>query len=222
MYEGIIELEVIKTTDEDITFRVTTDVAAKIVVFDGKFAIPNQYKGIALLSSGDTYTIKAGESKAFIPAKGTIREQNSMYRIGYEENNVSRIYTSVTVTKGAYIEGNQLVDYSSIDPQSNGNPTRGMFITRPLKLDMPDVLKTVDTIIQRGNFKYGHVKSAVYGSRDLVNWVLIFTSTDHFLRGFRGSPYKYFRIVSIFELDSTESIFGATVQFTPRFQNRLR
>ncbi len=115
-----------------------------------------------------------------------------------------------------------LVDYSSTMQSTETQVIKGMLITRPLKLDMPDVLKTVDTVIQRGNFKYGHVKSAIYGSRDMINWILIWTSTDHYMRGFRGNPYKYFRIVSIYNLDQTESLFGASIQFTPRFQNRLR
>lgn len=135
--------------------------------------------------------------------------------------NISGQYTplqQVSVTATDHI--NQLVDYSKV---ANTNPTtRGLLVTRPLKLDMPDVLKTVYTVIQRGNFAYGHVKSAIYGSRDMANWILICTSTDHYLRGFRGNPYKYFRLLSIFDLNPTESLFGATVQFVPKFQNRLR
>lgn len=99
---------------------------------------------------------------------------------------------------------------------------KGLLITRPLKLDAPDVLKTVDTVIQRGNFQRGHIKTAIYGSRDLINWFVVWTSVDHYLRGFRGTPYKYFRLVLLCDLDPTESVYGCTIQYTPRFTNRLR
>lgn len=100
--------------------------------------------------------------------------------------------------------------------------TKGLLITRPLKLGAPDLLKTVDTIIQRGKFEKGHVKTILYGSRDLFNWHLVYSSTDHYLRGFRGTPYKYFRIVLLCELSKDESIFGCTVQYTPRLLDQPR
>lgn len=95
-------------------------------------------------------------------------------------------------------------------------------LTRPLKLDMPDILKTVDTVIQRGDFRRGHVQSVLYGSRDLYNWHLVWSSKDHYLRGFSGTPYKYFRIALLCNLSPDESIFGASLQFTPRLTNQLR
>lgn len=120
-----------------------------------------------------------------------------------------------------------LADYSAegtLTTDADGNLTgiKGMLITRPLKLDAPDVLKTVDTVIQRGNFQRGHIKTAIYGSRDLIHWFVVWTSVDHYLRGFRGTPYKYFRLVLLCDLDPHESIYGCTVQYTPRFTNRLR
>ena len=98
----------------------------------------------------------------------------------------------------------------------------GLLVTRPLKLGAADVLKTVDTIIQRGNFRKGHVQSVLYGSRDLVNWHLVWSSKDHYLRGFRGTPYKYFRIALVCNLSPGESISGASLQFSMRQTNQQR
>ena len=98
----------------------------------------------------------------------------------------------------------------------------GIIVTRPLKLDAPDVLKTVDSIIQRGYFRKGHVSVLLYGSRDLMTWIPVYSSDDHYLRGFRGTPYKYFRLALICALDKEESIFGCSVQYTPRQVNKLR
>ena len=99
---------------------------------------------------------------------------------------------------------------------------KGLLITRPLKLDASDLLKTIDTAIQRGNFRKGSIKSALYGSRDLQNWSLIWTSQDHYLRGFRGTPYKYFRFALLCDMQPDESLFGATIQYTPRLLNQPR
>ena len=92
--------------------------------------------------------------------------------------------------------------------KTDGEQINGLLVTRPLKLDAADVLKTVDTIIQRGNFAKGHVQSALYGSRDLINWHLVWSSKDHFLRGFRGTPYKYFRIALLCSLTEDAFIFS--------------
>ncbi len=98
----------------------------------------------------------------------------------------------------------------------------GIMITRPLKLDAADVLKTVDTVIQRGNFRKGHVGSILYGSRDLHNWHLVWSSKDHYLRGFGGTPYKYFRIALLCNLAEDECVYGATVQYDTRKTNQPR
>ena len=97
-------------------------------------------------------------------------------------------------------------------------------ITRPIKLDpsLKDVHKTIDTIIVRGHFAKGHVKTVLYGSRDLLNWFPVASSVDHYLRGFRGTPYKYFRIALICTLTHDESIWGCTIQYTPRLINQPR
>lgn len=114
-----------------------------------------------------------------------------------------------------------LVDFSKGDDAASSE-VKSMLVTRPLKLDAADILKTVDTVIQRGNFRKGHVQSVLYGSRDLEHWHLVWSSKDHCLRGFRGTPYKYFRIALLCNLTQAESIYGASVQFTPRLLNQPR
>lgn len=115
-----------------------------------------------------------------------------------------------------------LINFSEENEEEVLKGTNGILFTRPLKLDGPDILKTVDTIIQRGHFKNGHVQQILYGSRDLFHWSLVWSSTDQYLRGFRGTPYKYFRIALICKLDKAESIHGCTVQHTPRYTNQPR
>ena len=122
---------------------------------------------------------------------------------------------ALAVTSG----GGNLVNYSATTP---GTRVGGILITRPLKLDAPDVLKTVNTIIQRGNFAKGSVQSILYGSRDLYNWHLIWSSKDHFMRGFRGTPYKYFRVALLTNLSATEFLSGMSLDYIPRLTNQPR
>lgn len=97
-----------------------------------------------------------------------------------------------------------------------------LYVTRPLKLEAANVLKTVASVIQRGLFRKGNVSTALYGSRDLQNWHIVWSSKDHYLQGFRGSPYKYFRIAGVATLSPDENIYGASVEFTPRQTNKPR
>ena len=106
--------------------------------------------------------------------------------------------------------------------KSSAQQVKCLYTTRPLKLEAANVLKTIDNVIQRGFFRKGNVATALYGSRDLINWHLVWSSKDHYLRGFRGSPYKYFRIAGVATLSADENIFGASVQFTPRQMGQPR
>lgn len=134
------------------------------------------------------------------------------------------VFTNLASTINAYPEAlamthdNKLVSFSETDEQV----CKGLFITRPLKLEAADVQKTISTLIQRGHFQRGDVATVLYGSRDLYTWHLIWSSTDHYLRGFRGTPYKYFRIAGLATLTDGMSIFGASVDFEPRHTNQLR
>lgn len=97
-----------------------------------------------------------------------------------------------------------------------------LLITRPLKLEAPDIQKTVDTIIQRGVFPNGSVAQVLYGSRDMYHWQPVWSSADHYLRGFAGSPYKYYRIAVIGRLREGDSLYGSSIQFTPRLTDQPR
>lgn len=112
----------------------------------------------------------------------------------------------------------RLVDFS----QTNDTTINGLVVTRPLRLDAPNVLKTVNNVIQRGHFRRGHVKTVLYGSRDLFSWHLVWSSKDHFMRGFSGTPYKYYRIGLLLNMEPDESIYGCSVQHEPRHTNQPR
>ena len=108
----------------------------------------------------------------------------------------------------------------SCEAAADAVPT--FLVTRPLKLDAPDILKTLDTIMQRGNFPRTDVKVALSGSRDLINWFYIASSTNASLRGFIGTPYKYFRIVLFGDITPKHSLSSCSVSHTLRLTNKLR
>lgn len=118
----------------------------------------------------------------------------------------------------AVIDNGSLVNFSD----ESDDTYKNIVISRPLKLDAFDIHKSVDTIIQRGVFHKGHVKSVLFASNDLYNWVPVWSSVDHYLRGFRGTPYKYLRIALLTGLTKDEGITGCSVQFTPRLNNQPR
>ncbi len=118
----------------------------------------------------------------------------------------------------AMLSDGSFVDVSSSDAAS----VASLVVTRPLKLGYPDILKTIDTVIQRGYFQRGHIAQVLYGSNDLFNWHTVWSSTDKYLRGFRGSSYKYFRLVLLCRLDKAESIYGFTVRFNQRMNDQPR
>ena len=114
-------------------------------------------------------------------------------------------------------KSNNLVDFSI----NNTAPVHALIVSRPIKLT-PDVLKTVGNVIQCGFFRKGNVRSILYGSRDLFNWHLIWSSKDHYLRGFSGTPYKYYRIALDCTLQPDESVKSASIQFNPRLLDQPR
>ena len=118
----------------------------------------------------------------------------------------------------AVLTNGKLVNFSDVGDKINKN----LLISRPIKLDYYDIHKSVDAIIQRGVFRRGHVKSILYASNDLFNWVPVWSSVDHYMRGFRGTPYKYLRIILLTELSKDEGITSCLVQFTPRLNNQPR
>lgn len=132
----------------------------------------------------------------------------------------SQIDHSVNAYPASYV---QLTDGTLVDYSQYGAISGTQFLlTRPLKLDAPDILKTIDVVIQRGLFASGGVKTILYGSRDLQHWFAVYTSDNHYLRGFRGTPYKYFRIALVCSLTEGESLSGMSVQFTPRLTDQPR
>ena len=118
----------------------------------------------------------------------------------------------------AMADGAKLVDFSN--PVADN--ITALIITRPFKIDDPNTFKTINTIIQRGMFRSTHVQQVLYGSNDLIHWHTVWSSVDKIMRGFRGTPYKAFRLALVCKFDRGESIYGCTVVYEPRMINQVR
>lgn len=115
--------------------------------------------------------------------------------------------------------GTKLLDYAKRNPVDSKNQ---IIVTRPLHLDYADVYKTIDNIIQRGVFKDGNISVILYGSRNLYDWFPVFSSTNHYLRGFGGTPYRYYRIAIKCTMKDGESLSGCSVQYRTKLTNQPR
>lgn len=98
-----------------------------------------------------------------------------------------------------------------------------MMITRPFKLGGIDVFKTISSIINRGYFPKGNIRyTALYGSRDMNNWIPIWASKGDRIEGIMGTPYKFFTLTVSATLSEGDSICGASVLFSYRETNRMK
>lgn len=95
-------------------------------------------------------------------------------------------------------------------------------ITRPIGGDSKNALKSINQIISRGDYIKGHIKSAVYASRDLYTWRLLNTSVDHYLRNRVGTPYKYYITINVGTIDYDESLTGLTLEGAERFDENSK
>ena len=115
----------------------------------------------------------------------------------------------------AMADGDKMVSFSSTDE----TVCKGLLVTRPIKLGDGNALKSIHTLLQRGMFQRGDVNTVLYGSRDLVNWHIIASSSTHVIRNLRGTPYKYFRVAAVATLTPNKSLHGATIDFETRHTN---
>lgn len=110
----------------------------------------------------------------------------------------------------------KLVDFSTrLDEEVNVS-----LITRPFKLDAPDIHKTIRQIIQRGVGNTGI--QALYASNDLQNWVSVWACNGARMGAFSGTPYKYFRMALSLKAAADTSLSGFSVEYLPKLTDRLR
>lgn len=115
---------------------------------------------------------------------------------------------------------------NSDDSGDSGNVGKALIVTRPLKVDSLDGLKTLYEVWQRGMIRPADdshwVKQALYGSRDMYNWRLVGSSNTSRLPSLGGSPYKYYRVVVVASMGDDEFIEGCEIRWRDKYGNVLR
>ena len=98
-----------------------------------------------------------------------------------------------------------------------------MYTTRPMKLQKPDVMKTVRTLIER-SVSHGGVKYlGLWGSRDMVNWTLIGAVHGGKMPRVSGTPYKYFIVGGWSKLNiNGDAISRLTIEEKDKYTDKLR
>ena len=68
----------------------------------------------------------------------------------------------------------------------------------------------------------GDILQVLYASNDLDNWAVVWSSADAYLRGFSGSPYKYYRLAVIASLKKGKCLAGCSVSYDARLTAQMR
>ncbi len=134
------------------------------------------------------------------------------------------IRSTLESTLNAYPEAYAIDRESHVVDLAQSDETTVDFelVTRPLKLGLPDVLKTVRACIQRGRFPTAAMGVLLYASRDLIHWYFIEGVNGAAIRNISGTPYKYFIVCVAGTLTAADRLSGCTIDETPRFALRLR
>lgn len=111
----------------------------------------------------------------------------------------------------------------ALDGSKAAGAVAGWLETAPIKLQAGgDVLKTVRSVIVRGEFRGGNVHASLEGSRDLYRWAPIWSSATHRVRGYSGTPWKYFRLRLWTLIEEDESLSGLSVDYVPKYLGKMR
>lgn len=118
-----------------------------------------------------------------------------------------------------------------VNTSAPSDPTRKVDVlccTRPLSLGAREIHKSVMHAVvrglahMRGSGEASRLGCAIYGSNDLYHWFAVNSSTNQYLRGRYGQPYKWWRIAIVGSMDEAETIDGVTMDVKARLNNRLR
>ena len=97
-----------------------------------------------------------------------------------------------------------------------------IYTTRPLKLDKPDVRKTMRLLIERSILHNSSRYLALWGSHDLVHWHLVSAVNDSKVQRISGMPFKYFVVAGWCQLAKQDSISRLTAEEKDKYTDRIR
>lgn len=129
----------------------------------------------------------------------------------------------VTDYPHTYLQDNnrQIVNISSKIDYESDSRVKSVLLSRPIKLG-DDMLKTINQVINRGNFEVDKINVVLFASTDGITYFPIGSATGPRISGLCGSPYRYFRIAVISNFSAKESLSATSVYYTPKWRNKPR
>jgi len=124
---------------------------------------------------------------------------------------------AVSITSGGVV-----VNHCTTTPITTEK--NGLVLTRALKLGQGDILKTLRSVLQRGEWapNSGAVRCALWGSRDLRRWFLLWNSDDERMRYFSGTPWKYFKVAVMTRFTGQDGLQGMSIESKMRLTDQPR
>ena len=129
---------------------------------------------------------------------------------------------AVTDYPDCYLQ--QGTDVMSISTPADYNASgekKVMMVSRPMKLG-DDGLKTVNTVINRGTMRKTGGGVVVFASHDGLTYVPVGSATGSRVSRMQGSPYKYFRILTVRGMKMNESLSFTSLYITRKWRNKPR
>lgn len=174
----------------------------------------------------EEYLKNATLAYEYINGNGRIFAINETYDYAYVFDILSKTWSKVHSNykrvvnnyPDCYVQtkDNEVVNLATIGKSKAA--VKVMFVTRPFT--MSDKLFNIRALIHRGIFQSG-INTAIYGSRDGVDYMLVASSSKFALRAI-GTPFRYFKFVTIANLFPHESLSGVHLDVEPRYENRIR
>lgn len=129
----------------------------------------------------------------------------------------------VTDYPHTYLQDNnrQIVNISSKIDYESDSRVKSVLLSRPIKLG-DDMLKTINQVINRGNFEVDKINVVLFASTDGITYFPIGSAIGPRISGLCGSPYRYFRIAVISNFSAKESLSATSVYYTPKWRNKPR
>ncbi len=135
----------------------------------------------------------------------------------------SGISNCVTDYPNSYLQmaDRRVVNLCEKQDFDSNKKVKTLLLSRPLKLG-DDALKTVNNVINRGFIKKTEGATVLFASHDGVKYIPIGSAVGYRLTRLQGSPYRYFRILCVREMDAGESLSMTSVYYTKKWRNKPR
>lgn len=123
---------------------------------------------------------------------------------------------------GCYLQnGVDVINISTPVDYDSTAEKKVFMLSRPIKLGS-DGLKTVNVVMNRGTMRKTGGGIVVFASHDGQTYVPIGSAQGSRVSRLQGSPYKYFRLMTVRNMKMNESLSVTSVYFTRKWMNKPR